>query len=78
MFQELNQPVVFGNFQAGKLRTLLLHDCFPFVEETWVNKKNYLEQISGSKGNRLTVTCSGVHESRLTDFTREMWTPKLR
>ena len=25
-----------------------------------------------------TVTCSGNHKSRLTDFTREICTPKLR
>ncbi|KAG8261577.1 hypothetical protein J6590_070018 [Homalodisca vitripennis] len=26
----------------------------------------------------LTTTCSGVHESKLTDLTLEMWTPRLR
>lgn len=43
--------------------------------QTCVLEQKLVWNYENSK--RLTATCSGVHVSKLTDFTLEMWTPRF-
>lgn len=73
---EVTWKITFPKLRSSLISPLL--DALNTKEGKTRVRRNSRPSKSKMRSLQLTSICSGVHESRFTDFTRDIWTPKFR
>lgn len=73
---EIAWKITFPKLRSSFVSPLL--DTLNTKESKTRVRRNTRPGKSKKRWLQLTSICSGVHESRLTDFTLDIWTPKFR
>lgn len=73
---EITWKITFPKLRSSLISPLL--DTLNTKESKTRVRRNSRPDKSKTQTLQLTSICSGVHESRFTDFTLEIWTPKFR
>ena len=73
---EVTWKITFPKLRSSLISPLL--DALNTKEGKTRVRRNSRPSKSKMRSLQLTSICSGVHESRFTDFTLDIWTPKFR